>query len=527
MSARPATRLRLVFLAASAALLVALALVSTIALRGASARTAADADVRLQEDLRTALWRMESRVGSMLELTAVGVGARVSETFYSNVIDIDSNESLLTDDLPSEVAARAAAVADEAYFAACDSLAEPETDDEPGGPSWVQQDYGQRRLRSSQTQIVNTALNPDGSNDLAARWTVGPSAPLWCTGAQGGRLLVLARRVESPLGVRHRADALPWADLRATLLGDVDDLFPAADVVPVEVKDAEVDLQLAAVPVRLEVDLGAERARRRAPGATRFLLWFLGLAWLALVTAIGFGWVALRASVRYGDQHRRFTHAVTHELRTPLTTFRMYCEMLHAGMVPEGARAEYLATLESESARLSGLVENVLRYARLEEGAGSAQLERVTLGDLVERHRSRLERIAGAATAALRVDVDDGATPLDTDPDAVLQVLSNLVENACKYGLGEDRRVLVEARARAEIVEVDVVDFGPGLAAKESRLVFEPFERAGRTDADPTPGVGLGLALARDLARALRGDLVLVQGDGGCGARFRLSLPRA
>ncbi|MEL6907245.1 MAG: ATP-binding protein, partial [Planctomycetota bacterium] len=195
--------------------------------------------------------------------------------------------------------------------------------------------------------------------------------------------------------------------------------------------------------------------------------------------------------------------------------------------VPEGARAEYLATLESESARLSGLVENVLRYARLEEGAGSAQLERVTLGDLVERHRSRLERIAGAATAALRVDVDDGATPLDTDPDAVLQVLSNLVENACKYGLGEDRRVLVEARARAEIVEVDVVDFGPGLAAKESRLVFEPFERAGRTDADPTPGVGLGLALARDLARALRGDLVLVQGDGGCGARFRLSLPRA
>ncbi|MEO0660699.1 MAG: hypothetical protein AAFZ87_04105, partial [Planctomycetota bacterium] len=62
MSARPATRLRLVFLAASAALLVALALVSTIALRGASARTAADADVRLQEDLRTALWRMESRV---------------------------------------------------------------------------------------------------------------------------------------------------------------------------------------------------------------------------------------------------------------------------------------------------------------------------------------------------------------------------------------------------------------------------------------------------------------------------------
>ena len=78
---------------------------------------------------------------------------------------------------------------------------------------------------------------------------------------------------------------------------------------------------------------------------------------------------ALRASIAFGERRSRFASAVTHELRTPLTTFRMYSEMLADDMVPdEGQRRVYLATLKEESGRLATLVENVLTYARLEEG---------------------------------------------------------------------------------------------------------------------------------------------------------------
>jgi signal transduction histidine kinase len=265
-------------------------------------------------------------------------------------------------------------------------------------------------------------------------------------------------------------------------------------------------------------------------------LWTLAGAWSALLFALVVGALALRSSYAYADKHRRFTHAVTHELRTPLTTFRMYSEMLAHGMVPEGSRREYLATLESEAERLSRLVENVLRYARLEDGKSGPPLTRTSVALLLERCVPDLTRTCATLGARLEVaDMLENDVALWTDVEAVLQVLSNLVENATKYGrpLAEDSEegrgsaqpspITLRVVRQGDFVHFDVVDSGPGVPDSIARSIFEPFDRGGRDSSDRAPGVGLGLALARALAGELGGSLTLV--PTARGATFRLSLP--
>ena len=218
---------------------------------------------------------------------------------------------------------------------------------------------------------------------------------------------------------------------------------------------------------------------------------------------------------------------MTHELRTPLTTFRMYTEMLEQGMVPEEHRGEYLSTLRVESDRLAGLVENVLSYARLEDGRVPLRSERTTPAALVERIRPSLERRLAEAGGALEVDLRglDGRA-LETDPAAVGQILSNLVDNACKHGAPPVR---LSAREAGERLELCVEDSGDGIDAARAQTIFRPFDRGAKAAEQGTPGIGLGLALARGLARDLGGELSLdaVAGSqpGGKGARFRLHLP--
>jgi len=170
----------------------------------------------------------------------------------------------------------------------------------------------------------------------------------------------------------------------------------------------------------------------------------------------------------------------------------------------------------------------VLAYARLEEGRGAARIERVALRDLIARHRPALERRVG--DAGLVLDVADVADDLqvETDVDAVGQVLFNLVDNACKYARGsQPARLELAVRTDGDEVVVRLRDHGPGIAAELARRIFAPFDRGSR-DGDAMPGVGLGLALARGIAKDLRGALVLVDPAelAGPGAAFDLRLPR-
>ncbi len=254
----------------------------------------------------------------------------------------------------------------------------------------------------------------------------------------------------------------------------------------------------------------------------------LSLTWFAVLGAIAIAFMSLRSSIAFGERRSRFASAVTHELRTPLTTFQLYSEMLADGMVEDPAqRQEYLETLRVESQRLSGLVESVLAYSRLEEGREQRRRETVTVDEILERGRARHERTLDDAGLSLEVEVEDGATALFTDADAVGQILTNLVENAAKYSAGSDpAAVVITAKRRGGPIEITVRDHGPGIAPECRGRIFAPFDRAGRESGN-LPGAGLGLSIARALARDLGGDLRLLESAPGSGAQFVLSLPAA
>jgi signal transduction histidine kinase len=240
----------------------------------------------------------------------------------------------------------------------------------------------------------------------------------------------------------------------------------------------------------------------------------------------------MRGAVTLSERRGAFVSAVTHELRTPLTTFRMYTEMLADGMVDERRRDRYVRTLQAEAERLGHLVENVLAYARLERNRHGGRVEVLPVAEVVARCQEHLAARAAQAEMTLVVAIDAAAdAELRVDAAAVERVLFNLVDNACKYAASAtDRRIHLEAGAPAGgAVTLRVRDHGPGVDPRDARRLFRPFSKSAKEAAQTAPGVGLGLALGRRLARAMGGALRVEPNttERGGGACFALQLPLA
>lgn len=348
---------------------------------------------------------------------------------------------------------------------------------------------------------------------------LGPVKPVWV-----GDELILARRVRRGEAVEIHGAWMDWPTLRGALLEEVADLLPEpalTPVVPEETRDTS--RLLATLPVRLEHGaLPLPPSEAFSPVRTSIVAgWTVVL--LGTATVIGL----LLWSMSLSERRAAFVSTVTHELRTPLTTFRMYTEMLGEKMV-EAKRDRYIATLRSEAERLGHLVENVLSYARIESDRAERSRETLTVGTLVDRISPHLRERCEASGSELELAIDETSAKaeVEVDPAAIEQVLLNLVDNAAKYAPTDDgpARMVLETRNDGRFVRVAVRDYGPGIPTSERRKVFEPFSKAKKDEAGTKPGVGLGLALCRRLARAHGGDLSVE--DAKPGARFVLSLRR-
>jgi signal transduction histidine kinase len=324
---------------------------------------------------------------------------------------------------------------------------------------------------------------------------------------------------------------LDWPTLRRALLGVIRDLLPDADLEPSRQPagtGSDPDLRaLASLPLRLALPPAAPPA---IPWSTPVRV-SLGIAWACVVLATLAAALLLHGAVRLGERRGAFVSAVTHELRSPLTTFRMYSEMLAEGMVTDPAtRQAYLETLCAESNRLGHLVENVLAFAGLERGSARRRCEDLPLGELIARVWPRLEqRARQVGTVLERARDASGFAPsasVRMDVSTVEQILFNLVDNACKYATAAGSghlELAVEATPSVGLVRVR--DHGPGIAPDRVRRLFQPFNKSANEAAVSAPGIGLGLALSRRLARSLGGDLLHETPPDG-GACFVLRLPR-
>ena len=393
-----------------------------------------------------------------------------------------------------------------------DALAELHGD--PTQQQWMNvQELNTRTVLAN--EMIETQQMAVNYYNPPALHTAGTVQPLWVAGE-----LLFVRRCS---GSMIQGAWLDWPALERSLLDSAADLLPQARIVPLASVDADPDARrLAWLPVILVPgDLPHPVARTTSPVALT-----LAVAWLCVLVAAAAVAMLLRGVISLSERRAAFVSAVTHEMRTPLTTFRMYSEMLAEGMVDEQRRGLYLATLQREADRLGHLVENVLAYARLEQGRAASTVGAVAVGDILDRAVPRLVDRAQQGEMELALEAAEGAAGAQVRADAARaeQILLNLVDNACKYAVtAEDRTLRLEVSHRPGRVALTLVDGGPGVSPEVRNRLFQPFSRSAEEAAGSAPGVGLGLSLSRRLARDMGGDLKLLDRPDA-GAAFEFSL---
>jgi len=264
--------------------------------------------------------------------------------------------------------------------------------------------------------------------------------------------------------------------------------------------------------------------RLPVPAGALVIGWVGGL--LALVLVAG-TWLMYRLGLKQialVRQQQAFVSAVSHELKTPLTSIRLYAEMLRAGFADEDRRQVYYRYIQEESERLSRLIANVLALSRIGRDALTVSPQALDLAELMALVRERLASQVERAGFRLVVQCPAGGT-VQADPDAFVQILINLVDNALKFAAqGAEKTVEIRCEwLRDGWVRIGVRDFGPGVPRELRRRVFQLFYRGPEAGARAIPGTGIGLALVERLTLAMGGRVEVV--DREPGAEFRVELP--
>jgi len=238
-----------------------------------------------------------------------------------------------------------------------------------------------------------------------------------------------------------------------------------------------------------------------------------------LAATLNDAFVRLRESL---ERTRGFAGDAAHELRTPLAALRSQIEVT---LEKERSGDEYRATLaglHGEVERLAASLQAMLRLARSEAGLDPARRVAVSLGTLLREVAGFFEPVAEEHGVALRVDALPTVT-VPGDPEWLHQLFANLLHNAIRY-TPRGGEVTLSLEADATEARVHVRDTGPGIPEAEQARVFERFHRV---DARPErPGSGLGLPIAREIARAHGGAIELAS-EPGAGSTFTVRLPRA
>jgi two-component system phosphate regulon sensor histidine kinase PhoR len=223
---------------------------------------------------------------------------------------------------------------------------------------------------------------------------------------------------------------------------------------------------------------------------------------------------------------RDFVANVSHELRTPVTAIRSAAETLQAALSrdPDAAR-QFVEIIERNAERLHALVEDLLDLSRIESRELRLTLEPLALANVVEQVLALFEERAQKRSVRLVQAVSTDLPRVRADRRALEQLLSNLVDNAVKYG-GDGAEVRVRAELGNATVRLIVEDDGPGIEERHLARVFERFYRVDAGRSRELGGTGLGLSIVKHLTEAMGGS-VGVESVPGEGSKFSVTLPAA
>ena len=232
------------------------------------------------------------------------------------------------------------------------------------------------------------------------------------------------------------------------------------------------------------------------------------------------------------QMRRDFVANVSHELRTPLTALMGFVETLQGPAKNDAvAQERFLAIMAGEAGRMNRLVQGLLSLSQVEATERIRPTAEIDLAELLGSTLRGLEPVAEAAKVVFETEGLERAVPVRADSDQLRQVLTNLIENAIKYGgSGERVRVMVEeiardAGLRGPAVQVVVQDFGQGIDPVHIPRLTERFYRVDSHRSRAMGGTGLGLAIVKHIVNRHRGRF-RIESTVGAGSRFSVTLPR-
>lgn len=223
----------------------------------------------------------------------------------------------------------------------------------------------------------------------------------------------------------------------------------------------------------------------------------------------------------------QFLAAMSHELRTPLNAIGGYAELIEMGLggTVTDQQREYLLRIRGSQQHLLRIINDLLNYGRIDAGKLTYEQEPVPLGSVIATVIAMVApQAAGKGLTLDRQDCPDNVTAIG-DRVKIEQIVLNLLSNAVKF-TPSGGRITVSCGVSNGSAEVSVRDTGPGIPPDKTEEIFEPFVQLGRSLSSGHEGAGLGLAISRDLARAMHGDVRVESAPGG-GSLFKLTMPAA
>jgi signal transduction histidine kinase len=226
--------------------------------------------------------------------------------------------------------------------------------------------------------------------------------------------------------------------------------------------------------------------------------------------------------MREASRRVTFVNQVSHELKTPLTNIRMYAELLEKRLPDDDPRSRsYIEILVAETGRLSRLISNVLTFAKQRRDKLKLHLQPAVVDDVIKSVAASF----APALDALNIRVEhtgSAGRSVALDVDKLEQILGNLINNVEKYA-ADAATLRIERRQDEASTTIIVADDGSGIPQEQRDRIFRPFERLSNRLTDGVSGTGIGLSIARQLARLHGGDLILLPANGS-GAAFQITL---
>jgi len=269
---------------------------------------------------------------------------------------------------------------------------------------------------------------------------------------------------------------------------------------------------------------GGEIFEKAAKKQIAVYVWTAVLVILLILVAGGFAVQVVSRQIRLNKMKNDFIATVSHELKTPLASMRVLVDTLLEGNVKDETQTEeYLRMTAKENERLSRMIDNFLSFSRMERNKKAFTIAPANPAAIARDAAEAVKAKFVAHNCQFAVDIADNLPEISADHDAMVTVLVNLLDNACKY-TGDQKQITLRVSAEIDSVCFTVSDNGIGLARRHIRRIFDSFYQVDNSLARKAEGCGLGLSIVKFIVDAHKGK-VTVESKPGKGSTFTVKIP--